>query len=168
MTKTTDGVRTLAAEVKDNPKLDEEQRKLFYKAKHEKVKNVTDLAHIMKAVEEVKEYVSVLSKFVNAEYDMIRLELMPALMEEQGIEGMKIEDLGRLGLAGDMYVSIKAGCKEDFLKWLKKYKLGDLAKPEVNSSTLKAFVKARMAGGKPLPTELLNVTPFTRASITKA
>lgn len=161
-------VKELATEFAGHPKLTEEERDLFFKAKHEKCTDVLELAHRMAESAQVYDYISAMKTMAGAELDMLRLQLIPAAMEEAGIENVRIEDLGRLGLSGDMYVSIKAGCNEQFMAWLKKNKLGDLAKPVVNSSTLKAFVKARKLAGKPLPDDLLNVTPFTRASITKA
>lgn len=160
-------VRELAQEMQSNHTLDEEGRKEHYRRKHKK-KKLIDAAREMGRVESVKEYVKLLGNFINAEYDVLRLELVPMLMEEQGLENMKVEDLGRVGLAGDMYVSIKAGMQDDFFKWLKKNRMGDLIQNTVNSSTLKAFIARRVNEGKEIPRDLVNVTPYTRASITKA
>jgi len=161
-------VKALAIEQAGHHKMTEEERELFYKAKHEGCTDVLELAHRMAECTQVYDYMSAMKTMAGTELDMLRLQLIPAAMETAGIENVRIEDLGRLGLAGDMYVSVKAGCNDKFLAWLNKHKLGDLAKPTVNSSTLKAFVKARKLAGKPLPDDLLNITPYTRASITKA
>ena len=144
-----------------------EARKGTYRDKYKKYNNVPDLAHQMKHVQEIKETAEKELKEINAEYDVLRLEVIPAKCEEQGIEGIKIEGLGRLNLTADLYVSIKAGMKKPLFDWFSKAKLRDMVQPTVNSSTLKAFVKGRIKAGKPLPEEFLNVTPFTRASITK-
>lgn len=160
-------IRELAGEAQAKNNLDEEGRKEHYRRKH-KAKKPVDLAREMAEVEKVKDYVKMLSSFINAEYDVIRLELLPQKMEEAGLENMKVENLGRVNLTGDMYVSIRAGEFEEFAKWLKKRKLGDLVQETINSSTLKAFVTRRMADNKDVPRELLNVTPYTRASITRA
>jgi hypothetical protein len=65
-----------------------------------------------------------------------------------------------------MYVRVTD--QQHFYEWLESNNLGDLIKPTVASSTLKAFVKNRIKAGKDLPDAVLKVTPFTRASITKA
>jgi len=158
-------MRELVEETKDA--MDEDQRKEFYRSKHNLDNDPVRLALQLFLAGEAKDYVAQLSRYINAEHDVLRLELIPAAMEERGIENMTIEGLGRLGLTGDMYVSVKAGQKPDFLEWLQNNKLGDLAQLDINPSTLKSFVKRRMNDGKDLPTDLLNVTPFTRASITR-
>ena len=105
---------------------------------------------------------------INAELDVLRFELIPEKMDEMGVERISFEGIGRISLTGDMLVSVKAGGKEGLFDWLKKQKLGDLIQPSINPSTLKAFVKDRAKKGLEVPTECLNVTPITRASITKA
>lgn len=103
----------------------------------------------------------------NAEYDVLRFELVPGKMDEMGIENIKYDDIGRVSLTADLLVSTKPAEKAGLFGWLKKHKLGDLIQPSINSSTLKAFVKGRMKEGKPYPSDFLNITPVTRASITK-
>lgn len=160
-------VRQLAEEMAAHPGLDEEQRIELYKRKHDG-KRLIDLAFEMEAIGRVDDYLATLRKYSQAEWNALRLHLIPAMMEDQGIENLTVEDLGRLGLTADLYVSIKSGKKEEFFTWLNKHKLGDLIQDSVNPSTLKSFVKGRMDAGKEIPGDLLNVTPFTRASITKA
>jgi hypothetical protein len=104
---------------------------------------------------------------INAWYDVLREEVIPAKMEAMQIERITYEGIGRVALTADARVSIKPGVRDKFFKWLNKHKLGSLVQPGVNPSTLKAFVKDRMRAGKDVPDEFLNVTPFTRASITK-
>lgn len=160
-------LRVLAEELAQFGHLNEEERKQHYESKH-KGKRLLDLAFALDDARGVKDYLDRLSTFANAEVDALRLVLIPGKMEEEGIENLTIEELGRLGLSADLYVSIKSGKKEDFFRWLNKHNLGDLIQDTVNPSTLKSFVKGRMAAGKEIPGDLLNVTPYTRASITKA
>ena len=101
-----------------------------------------------------------------AEFDVLRLELIPAAMEAKGIENQYVTGIGRVGLTGDMYV--RPLDKNAFHNWLREENLDDLISEAVNPSTLKAFTKKRIKAGKPIPDGLLKVTPFTRASITKA
>lgn len=104
----------------------------------------------------------------NGAYDVLRFELVPGKMDELNIENIRYEGIGRVSLTADVLVSTKPGMKDHLFNWLKKHKLGDIIQPAVNSSTLKAFIKNRIKNAKPYPTEFLNVTPVTRASITKA
>ena len=123
------------------------------------------LADLMKVMREEKDEVEAQLKIINAKYDVLRLESIPNKMDEEGVERVSYEGIGRVGLTADMYVSVadKPGLHE----WLEDNGFGDLIQPVVNASTLKAFIKGRMKDGKEVPAEYVNVTPFTRASITK-
>jgi hypothetical protein len=103
---------------------------------------------------------------INAEYDVLRIEIIPKKMEDQGLEILKVKGVGRVSLTGDMYVQQKD--KNGLFTWLRKSKLADLITEGVNSSTLKAFLKERIKGGKTIPPDtVIKITPYTRASITK-
>ena len=106
-------------------------------------------------------------KEVNKEYDFLRLNMIPARFEEEGIEGLKVEGVGRVSLTGDMYVSILSDKKDEAYEYFRDIGKGSLITETINSSTLKATVKAMIKAGEEVPEELIKVTPFTRASITK-
>lgn len=147
----------------------EQEDKVDRKAKYRdeyKGASLNDMIRAMHKVRQIKEEYEDKLKELNAHYDVLRIELIPGKMEEEGIERIAIEGVGRVSLTADMYVSVAD--KSGFFGWLRKHKLGDLIKEQVPSSTLKAFVKNRIIKGTPVPTELVKVTPFTRASITKA
>lgn len=127
---------------------------------------LNELIRAMHGVRQVKDEYDDALKNINAHYDVLRIELIPAKMEEEGIERIAIEGIGRVSLTADMYVGVTD--KTGLFDWLRKHKLGSLIKEQVPSATLKAFVKNRIIKGAPVPTELVKVTPFTRASITKA
>lgn len=146
---------------------DEEQRKQFFRDAH-KGKKAAELAREQFAVQRVKEYLEDLLKLTNAEFDAIRIELLPTACENEGLEGFKLEGIGRVSLTADLYVKVPVGAMPQLVAWLKKNRLADLAQMTVNSSTLKSFVKSRIEAGKPIPEDFLNVTPYTRASITKS
>lgn len=102
-----------------------------------------------------------------AAYDLLSTKLIPDAMEKAKVSSVTFKGVGRVSLTADVLVSAKSGMKDKLFGWLKKHKLGDLIQDTVNSSTLKAFVKARIKDGKDYPTEFLNVTPVTRTSLTK-
>ena len=124
------------------------------------------LAEHMKLMQAEKEEAEAALSLINAKLDVIRYEAIPNKMDEEGIERIKYDDIGRVSLTGDMFVSVSN--KPGLYDWLEKNGFGDLIQPNVNSSTLKAFVKGRMKDGKDVPAEFLSITPVTRASITKA
>ena len=106
-------------------------------------------------------------KGVNAEYDYLRLNLIPSRFEEEGIENITIEGIGRVSLTGDMYVSVHAENRERMYDWLNDIGKDSLITKTVNASTLKAAVKAMIRAGEEIPEDFIKVTPFTRASITR-
>ncbi len=104
-------------------------------------------------------------KLINAKFDVLRFELIPEKMEEEGIERVSFDEIGRVSLTADLFVSVRD--KPGLYDWLQENGFGDLIQPVVNASTLKAFIKGRMKAGAEIPEEFLNVTPVTRASITR-
>lgn len=101
-------------------------------------------------------------------FDSLRLTKIPEKMDEQGISGAKFEGLGRLTLTSDVHASIKAGMKPQAQEWLDDHGHSDLVQETVNSSSLKALAKVYIKQGENLPEEFFNVSPITRANITKA
>jgi hypothetical protein len=118
-------------------------------------------------VRQRKEAIEADLKNVNAEYDVLRFELIPEAMDKAGVENVRYEGIGRVSLTADIQVACPAPTRDDFFTWLRKHKLGSLISEGVNPSTLKSWIKTRMKEGKELPSELLKITPITRASITK-
>lgn len=143
------------------------ERKNKYRDLHKEIRDPIALAKLMAEVRERKDKLDDELKLVNAEFDVIRIELIPTLFDDLGLENLRVADLGRVSLTGDVFVSLPAAQKVGLFGWLKKRKLGDLIQENVNSSTLRAFVKDRIKAGKEIPEEFLRVTPYTRASITK-
>ena len=102
------------------------------------------------------------------EYDQLRKVTIPELMESMGIENVKIEGVGRLSLRQEAYCSVRANMKDALLRWLDDHGHNELVSETVNSSTLKAWVKAQLAEGLEIPPdEIINFDPFEMATITK-
>jgi hypothetical protein len=116
---------------------------------------------------DLKEKLEAELSIINARYDVLRYELVPAEMEEMGIERVTYEGIGRVSLTADLFVSTKTGAKEQLFGWLEERHLADIIQPAINPSTLKAFIKNRMQRGEEVPADMLNISPVTRASITK-
>ena len=106
-------------------------------------------------------------KEINKEYDRLRTGSIPEAMAEDGIQTIKVEGIGRVGLTSDVYVSY-ADNKEAAFMWLAEHGLGACITETVNASTLKAAFRKMIREGEPLPDDIFRITPFSRASITKA
>jgi len=127
-------------------------------------KGLAQLAEAMDDARNRKAELEERLKEVNAEFDVLRLELVPGVMEADGIERAVVSGVGRVTLTGDMHVRVSD--LPTFYEWLHENGLQDLIKETVAPATLKAFAKGRIKEGKELP-ESVSVSPFTRASITK-
>lgn len=129
---------------------------------------LTELIVRMHEIQGKKDRLEAQVKDLNKHFDFLRITKIPAQMEEDGIDRINVTGVGRVSLTADMHVSIKAEKKSDFYQWLRDNGRSDLIAETVNPSTLKATVKNMVKTGEAYPDELLNVSPFTRASITKA
>ena len=127
-----------------------------------------DLIVSMHAIQLQKETIEGQLKNINAEFDFLRITKIPTQMEDEGVDRITITGVGRVSLTADMHVSVKTDMKAKFYDWLRDNGRSDLISETVNASTLKAAVKGMYKAGEEIPEDLLNVSPFTRASITKA
>lgn len=101
-------------------------------------------------------------------YDYLRKELLPDTMEDLDLENLAVRNVGRVNLRPELYVSIVKGMKKEAHLWLQVHGHESLVKPEVNSSTLKAFVREQIKAGVELPDTIFNITPYMMAAITKS
>jgi hypothetical protein len=128
---------------------------------------LVDLIQSMSTIQNRKEAIEDQLKILNKEFDFLRITKIPAKMEEDGVDRINVTGVGRVALTSDMHVSIKAEMKTSFFEWLRDNGRADLLQENVNPSTLKAAVKQMFRKGEEVPEQYLNVSPFTRASITR-
>ena len=135
----------------------------------EKYKGVPaiDAARAMSGLRATKDELEERLKEVNIEYDFLRLTHLPEQLENEGIQNIKVEGVGKVTLRGDVYVSVLAENREEFHGWLRDTGRGDLIKDSVNASTLKAAAKQWLKAGEVIPETLVKITPYTQAVITK-
>lgn len=152
------GVNSLLSREIENSKFKDETKKY----------SVTDIARLQKQLGDVLEISSSTKTELQKMYDFIRYTRVPEIMENNDIESISIDGVGRVYLLSDVNVSVKAGQKEGVIEWLIMQGLGDIVQETVNGSTLKATIKREMTkGGTVIPENLFNVSPFTRAQIVK-
>ena len=135
---------------------------------HHDGKTLVELIEAMNTLQNRKEAAEAQLKLLNKEFDFLRITKVPAKMEEDGVDRLSVTGIGRVSLTSDMHVSIKADQKAQFFEWLRDTGRGDLLQENVNPSTLKAAVKGMFKAGEEVPDGFLNVSPFTRASITRS
>lgn len=130
--------------------------------------SLVELVHGMSELQGRKEELEDQLKGINKEFDFLRITKIPGKMEEDGVDRINVTGIGRVSLTADMHVSIKAEKKPEFFEWLRDNGRGDLLQENINPSTLKATIKGMFKNGEEVPEELVNVSPFTRASITRS
>jgi hypothetical protein len=131
------------------------------------VKEITALAAEMKQCKLDMDDLDLRRKPIQERYDKLRKTILPEMMEDADITGMKVAGIGTISLRDDMYVSLAAVHRDQFHLWLEDSGNKDLITSAVNAATLKAFVKQRTLDGEPLPDNLLKVQPFAMVVITK-
>lgn len=125
-----------------------------------------DAVHMMATLRGLNEAADEVKKAIGKAYDHMRVMVVPAKMDAEGLDGMTVAGIGRVSITGDIHASTvdKAGA---FL-WLEENGHGDIIQETVNAGTLKALLRRRLKEGEEIPEALFKVSPFDRASITKA
>lgn len=137
-----------------------------FKAHYDSLETV-DVIKEMDKLRKAKEDAEAELKTINAEYDYVRHIYIPELFEREGIDNLKVTDVGRVSLTADLRVSVLSENKDRVFEFFDMLGKGDIVTKTINASTLKAVVKSMILNGDEVPEDLIKVTPFTRASITK-
>lgn len=129
--------------------------------------STVELIKAMARVRKEKDDAEDVAKGIGREYEFLSKVAIPEKFAEEGVTIMKVDGIGRVNLAADIYASIKAGMKEKAYLWLSDIGSADLIQAAVPPSTLKAFLKSRIKAAEDIPEDLFNCTPFQQARITK-
>ena len=105
---------------------------------------------------------------INKRIEILARQEIPEAMDEAGVQNVKFEGIGKIYLKGDVFASIPAESRDAAYEWLELTGRGSLIKPTVNSSSLKAAVKEWLTQGEEIPEELIKVTPYTQAVLTRS
>ena len=115
----------------------------------------------------LEDALSIAKKAAVEAYDTYRLSILPEMVADEGMSSANVPGLGSVYLVSDAYVSVPVGDAPEFHRWLRDNGSSGIIKETVHPGTLKAFIKGMMKEGKEVP-EMVKVTPFTRAQITKS
>ena len=124
-----------------------------------------EMARFMNELMLANEMAEELKSTIGKVYDWVRTGVLPEKMDEEGLELLRVEGVGRVSLTSDINVSVVN--KDESFKWLEESGHGDMITETVNASSLKALLRRLIRDGKEVPEVIYKVTPFTRASITK-
>lgn len=135
-------------------------------ARHASMK-LAEIAAEYKAIKEALEEAGEIETALRKISDSYSKHILPARMEEEGIETVRIEGVGRLQTKSDIHCNCPAANREALQDWLVDHGHGSLISQSVNASTLKAFIREQMKEGNPVPDDLLNIEPYSMAVIVK-
>ena len=124
---------------------------------YQNILNLKELQRRMEILDQRK-------KELQAEIDRLRLHEIPNEMAARDTTSLKGE-WGRCTLTSDLSVSVSD--QTTLQAWLQENGFGDLIKPTVNSSTLKAWVKEQLGSGTDMP-DVIKYSPFSRAVLYKS
>lgn len=126
-----------------------------------------ELARELSTLKSAKDKIEDELSAINKRIEILARQEIPEAMDEAGVQNVKFEGIGKIYLKGDVFASIPAESRDAAYEWLELTGRGSLIKPTVNSSSLKAAVKEWIAQGEEIPEELIKVTPYTQAVLTR-
>jgi hypothetical protein len=126
---------------------------------------IQDLARMMKRLQLLHESLDNTKKRVGVIFDEVRVRHLPTMMDSEDMPKFTVDDLGTVSLTDDLRVKVLDPQKE--FEWLEEIGCGDLISNTVNGSSLKALLRRKLVAGEEIPSDIFEVAPFTRATITK-
>lgn len=127
-----------------------------------------ELARELSTLKTEKDKIEETLSAINKRIEILARQEIPEAMDEAGVQDVKFEGIGKIYLKGDVFASIPAEARDAAYEWLDATGRGSLVKPTVNSSSLKAAVKEWISQGEEIPEELIKVTPYTQAVLTRS
>ncbi len=117
-----------------------------------------DLRNQIKALDDAK-------KEVQREFDEVRNQLLPTLLEDAGMDSARVTGVGTVALY-DM-LNIQIYDKDTGYGWLREHDHGDIIVDYIHPSTLKGWAKEMLKKGEEIPEDVFNLNTFTQARVTK-
>lgn len=104
---------------------------------------------------------------INKRLQWLTINHIPTVMENQGLEDISFQGIGKLKLVPDLWAAIPAPTRDEAFEWLKANGHAGLIKdnPTVNAQTFKAFCREQLKKGRLLPSRLFRVEAFTKVTL---
>lgn len=126
------------------------------------IKHFNELRRVNEQIKEAREALGDIA-------DDLSTQRIPELMRAAGVKTITIEGVGRVTVSHRFSCSILEGKKEQAFSWLRGNQLDALIIETVNSATLSAAAKSRLAeDGLDMPNDIFKVGTMPYTSITKA
>ncbi len=111
---------------------------------------IRELVELITASEKLHDKLEEEAKNVAAKTMRFRALLLD-VMDSIGMTQFRMKDVGLVYIHNSPKASVLKADKEELMQWLKDHGHGDIVKEDVNTNTLKAFVRGLREEGQPLP-----------------
>lgn len=102
------------------------------------------------------------------ELEVLTQKIIPEKMDGEGVSTVNVKGFGRLTVTQQMRANVPSDKAPLLRQWLRENGYEALITEGVNSSTLKAWVKERIAECEDYPADLINLHTYEQATLTKA
>ena len=127
---------------------------------------IKDLAIEFKRLQDLHAAQKFTAALTMAEFDILRRQVIPKVMEDMGLDTCKVAGVGRVQVGSQL--SAKQLDKEGLIEWLKANDHGHLAAETVNSSSLSSFIREQIGLGAPIPSDdVVLISTYDVASVVK-
>ena len=128
-------------------------------------KTVLTAAHELSELTKEREALEDKVSGLTAKIEYLRYSSIPLLMENDGIENIRLEGIGTVYLTSGIRASINQQVKPLAYQWLEDNGHGGLITQTVNAQSLTSALSARMKSGAEIPDELFKIFAYTMAAI---
>jgi hypothetical protein len=104
-------------------------------------------------------------KQIDKEYDYLRMVHVPRMMENEGIENLRLTGIGLIYLQAVVRARVNSQNKAQAYQWLEDNGHGGLVTETVNAQSLSSAVKEMLSKNEEVPSDLFHVDALTQAAI---
>lgn len=115
------------------------------------MRTISEAATELRTVKDRKKALEKEVKKLGALIYQLSVVEIPALLEAQGGEAMKVPGVGTVYTVSNVFAHVRKEDEEQFHAWLRENGQEDLIKSTVHPGTLKGWAKERLEKGLPLP-----------------
>lgn len=128
--------------------------------------NTVELARAFVAAHRLKERLADITKAFNAQYEVLKTEVVPKAFEDAGVPNVPLSEGFRVQVSAKLQASIRPEHKAEAFNWLRENNLGSLIAETVNTNTLSATAKSLLEEqNTELPELLFNVAIKDNTSV---
>lgn len=132
-----------------------------------RIKDIVNLANQLDTIQNQIDDAEEELKWLNEKKKRIGETMLPDLMGQIGLTEFSLTSGRKVKIKPDIYCSAPEARMEQITAWLNERNMGAIikTKPSIHPSTLKSFVKERLAEDPQFPRELFGVSEVQKAVI---